>query len=612
MKKITALCLVLLLLCSGWQPSSSEEATAFDGLVQLAETSRKKTYVYNDYALGWNRYVLRNWIGEKGVKPPDMEEAYSQEIYQGLSSIKCDMDFTRSHWGGYIFNSGSLQAKSSEPMIATGDKFSGENLAGATKLEFFAKGKEGGEKVAFFCGGMGHDAFGESLPFADSSPQITTKTITLTTQWKPYSISLKEKDMSHISYGFAWIAYQEKNPNKEHITFYLDEIAYLFDAPQSYPLLLPSYAPYPTDTEEYIINTMGYINDNALALLAFLHLERPDLAIEIANGLVYASLHDRSFNDYRLRNAYMFGNIQSYPGWNSNLGDSYALIPGFYHHQTMKWHEDLYAVSSNLVTQAWAILALSHMAASFPKEKQYQVSAQHIADFALTYKDSIAPGFFSGWEGWEGAQSLNTYKETRENLMLYAAFSSLLTLENLSDEKKLLYTNALKSLEDFFLSQFDSTTGAFLSGEKQPSLEACYSLLDNGLAILLLPEKFSKEKQQALEYIEKNLSVEVKGLKGFCYCTLDKEGIFWQGSALMALVYQHLGEKEKADVLLHHLSLIQGEDGFVSIASKDYLATGRYSLHDNRPIYFFNRNHLGTTALVALAENALNPFSLFK
>lgn len=95
----------------------------------------------------------------------------------------------------------------------------GENLktAGYQKLTFWARGEKGTEVVEFKAGGI------EGKTHKDSFEASTGK-ITLGAEWQQYIMDLKDKDLSMVIGGFAWVATESTNP--EGLTFYLDDILY--------------------------------------------------------------------------------------------------------------------------------------------------------------------------------------------------------------------------------------------------------------------------------------------------------------------------------------------------------------------------------------------------
>ena len=608
MRKMIVLCLAVLLLfgCRKAEPPHPAGQSAVSALEQQLSVNDGKLYVYKDYALGWNRFVMRSWMGENGIIPPEMDEYCPDSPYAGMSCIRARIDFTAQAWGGYAFTGGSLATGDSEPLTSSGNIKSGTDLTGAVSLVFYAKGKEGGEKVEFFCGGMGYDNFGAAAAYADSTPAVSTGTVTLSKDWEEYVIPLKEKDMSSIGYGFAWVAYADRNKNTDEIEFYLDEICYRFDDGRNGMLLAPSFEPYATDTEEYILNSIAYTNDNALACIALLRAGKTERAQQIADALAFAASHDRSFADGRLRNGYTCGNIESYPGWNSFLGGQFSLMPGFNHRQTMKWHEDFYTVSTSLISLSGSISALAEAAAACPEKTGYLDAAKRIAAFTLTLEDRRGGGFYSGYEGWEGAQTINLRKPVRDNLQMLAALKKLLAAPGLTPEETAAYEQAVQNTEAYLLSRFDPHRGCFLPGSEVAVSADVICLLDNAMAILVLSDEYSAEKEKALQYIEQNLRTE----DGFACSNADLSGTGWEGTALMALVYLEHNRTDDARQLMESLDAAQADDGMMTAADINELFTGLANYHDNRPVLLYHRKHLGTTAMKALADMGKNPFRI--
>lgn len=93
----------------------------------------------------------------------------------------------------------------------------GYDLSGATKLTFWARGQNGGERIQEFkIGGI----MGE---YSDSDT-AGIGPVVLDKEWKQYTIDLKNRDLKYIIGGFAWSTNLDVNP--EGCTFYLDEIRY--------------------------------------------------------------------------------------------------------------------------------------------------------------------------------------------------------------------------------------------------------------------------------------------------------------------------------------------------------------------------------------------------
>ncbi len=171
----------------------------------------KPFIVYQDKGAA-NRFVPSGYMptGEC-IK---MDDAWKDNCQQSKSCIKVQYDIACSlkgrHWAGvYWLN----------PADNWGDRKGGYNLTGAKKLVFWARGENGGEKIAEFrLGGVGQ---GREYPDSDTA---SIGPVILSKQWKEYEIDLRGKDLTSISGGFAWIANVDDNPAS--CTFYLDNIRY--------------------------------------------------------------------------------------------------------------------------------------------------------------------------------------------------------------------------------------------------------------------------------------------------------------------------------------------------------------------------------------------------
>lgn len=92
----------------------------------------------------------------------------------------------------------------------------GYNLTQATRLTFWARGKEGGEIVEFKIGGTA-----ANYPDSDN---LSTGDITLTRDWTQYAIDLSQAELVYISAGFGFVLKQDMNP--QGCTFFMDDIKY--------------------------------------------------------------------------------------------------------------------------------------------------------------------------------------------------------------------------------------------------------------------------------------------------------------------------------------------------------------------------------------------------
>ncbi len=195
----------------GPAPQKAREAISGPVTQDLSKGSFAPFYVYQDKA-SKNRYIPSGYMPTGECLT--LDDGWQYDVQDGKTCIRVVYDVACSKegrkWVGIYWQN---------PADNWGDKKGGYNLAGATKLVFWAKGEMGGERVEEFrIGGLGANRLYPDSDSAAIGPVI------LTNQWKEYTVDLRGKDLSYVSGGFAFSANVEGNPH--HCTFYLDNIRY--------------------------------------------------------------------------------------------------------------------------------------------------------------------------------------------------------------------------------------------------------------------------------------------------------------------------------------------------------------------------------------------------
>lgn len=174
-----------------------------------AVSSFKAFPVYTDGRSPDNHYILSGYMGDYSDVKIDISSF--DNPYSGSTCIKTVYSNAISQgarWCGVYWQS---------PANNWGDRKGGYDLTGATKLTFWARGENGGERIEEFKLGGITGLYPDS-DIAGIGPVL------LTTDWKQYEIDLRGKDLSYISGGFAWATNLDVNP--DGATFYLDDIRY--------------------------------------------------------------------------------------------------------------------------------------------------------------------------------------------------------------------------------------------------------------------------------------------------------------------------------------------------------------------------------------------------
>jgi len=174
-----------------------------------ASAAKGTFYIYADKGARVNHFAPSGWMGDYGdIKLNDGE---TENPADGKTCIKVSYaakGAQGANWAGIFWQ---------QPPNNWGDKPGGYDLSNMKRLTFWARGAEGGEKIAEFKVG------GITGEHGDSDSQ-SIGPVVLTKDWKKYTIDLADKNLSHIVGGFCWSASRDDNPNG--FTLYLDEIRF--------------------------------------------------------------------------------------------------------------------------------------------------------------------------------------------------------------------------------------------------------------------------------------------------------------------------------------------------------------------------------------------------
>ncbi len=201
MKKLAILLVLLAMVgCAAGRSYAADPAV---------NAAFKRFNVYTDRSVRDNHFIPSGWMGDYGdIK---IDAGCKDNPHSGTTSIKIAYSAEQKQgagWCGIFWQN---------PANNWGTKQGGFDLTGAKKLTFWARGERGGEVLAEVKVG------GITGEYSDSD-SASIGPITLTRDWKEYTIDLAGKNLSYISGGFCWSASAADNPNG--FTIYLDEIYY--------------------------------------------------------------------------------------------------------------------------------------------------------------------------------------------------------------------------------------------------------------------------------------------------------------------------------------------------------------------------------------------------
>jgi hypothetical protein len=565
-------------------------------------------------------------------KAPDQNAAVSVNgswtlnPHTGATAIRCVFtDAAGPNFGGMYFLNGVLPPGETKPQVNFGTApDAGIDLAGAVRLTFWARGEQGGEEIEFFMGGVGRDP-GTGAPqetYPDSTPRVPSQgtVFVLTTDWRQFSISLVGRDLGYVLGGFAWIADDAHNPGGA--VFYLDDIQYELsgsarDRRLGEPRFLASFLTLPVQPDPFDANTdddidfvqrnTAFAYDNAVALLAFLASGcEDDLARArlIGDAFVYAAANDRTFDDGRIRSAYAAGDIALPPGWTPNGRAGTVPIPGFYDEASQEFIEILQE-ASDVGNNAWPMIALVALHRR-TGEPAYLEPARRIGEFIRTCRNDV--GTFRGFQGGiDGPETVTPIRRAwgsvEHNLDVFAAFRAM--AEVTGDGSWM--ADALHA-EAFVEAMWDTGRGCILAGTLDPEnrneVPGQLPCDVQSWTSLAIPGSLALHPG-LLECAELHHRTTDAGFSGFDF-NEDLDGVWFEGTAHMAIAYAHAGDLARAAALVAELQRARntppyGDGAGIAASSRDGLTTGFGSK-------FFRRLHIAATAWSYMAEVGFNPF----
>lgn len=592
--------------------------------------------VYTDVSSPCSHFVAFGKI-PSAAAPVAVYGSEESTKHSGATSIRFSLTSTdRSQYGGYYLLAGVLPRDAVAPIPDFGTTpNAGYDLTGATELTFWARGAGGGEVVDFFVGGVGRNP-ANNEPYPDSpypeSATVSKITQTLSASWRQYNIPLAGKDLSYVLSGFGWSAAVANNPNGA--TFFVDDIEFRLSPAAmarrlAEPRFLTSFVTLPRQPDpfdnvsrgdlDFVLRNTAFSYDNALALLAFLAAGNADglrRAELVGRAFVYAMEHDRRFEDGRVRSAYASGDLRVPPAWTPNGKVGTVAVPGYYIDSERKFYE-VEQHATDVGNNAWVMIGLLalHRRTGSP---EYLSAARRTGDFIERFR--VSSGLFQGYRGGEDFPESTeigprSWASSEHNLDVFAAFS---TMHGITREDA--WSAGAAHAQSFVEAMWDTSRECFLAGTDNPTVRnererqlpldvQAWNVLARRDALVAHPN--------LLACPEGYHRVSSDGFVGFDFND-DKDGVWFEGTAQMAVAYTLATQPTKAEQLLAELRRAQSMahsdlPGGLWAASKDGVSTGFdvvTSPTTSVPFELFRRVHVGATAWNVFAQQGMNPYYL--
>ena len=606
-------------------PTSAARVSAKAAIASLAATMdqfHNRLAVYDDVSSAGSHFTTFGLIPGAGA-PVTINGSWAQRPHAGATCIQFAYQ-PSAPFAGVVMLNGVLPAGTVAPLPNMGEVHNaGIDLSGATSLVFWARGERGGERITFYMGGSGYEGgTGDVLPGVE--PDSTTslsRAFTLTNKWKAYSIDVARANLSYVLNGFGWVASSKDNPGGA--VFYVDDIQYTLSpaakrARLELPRFLRSYATHPVQSDpiagdfDLRFRNAAFTYDNAMAILAFLADGTADnlrRARQIGDAFIYASTHDRALNNGALRSVYAAGDIALPDGWLANGRSGTVASPGFYDEPAGRF-VDLWTQGDDLGAldvgnNAWVMIA---QLALFRRtlDQRYLSEAALLGTFIEGFLSTAGdyPGYLGGTSSPDfPAATPRTYASTEHNIDAFAAFTSLY---NATGDARWKHDADLAA--SFVAKMWDPVVAAFRAGTLDPhtrnELAGQLPIDVQAWSVLSLPNVLV-DHPEILVSATGHQGVTQRKLTGFDFND-DRDGIWPEGTAQMAVAYAFAHETSRARALQASLLTLQRTPGIgdafgISASVNDALSTGfRFE--------YFRRLHVGATAWNVLGQLSINPY----
>lgn len=603
-------------------PAQQSAEASLGYLRRVMDQFHDRVIVYSDVSAAGNHFLAFAKIPGAN-SAASINGSFANSPHSGATSIRCEFrNTTGDNFAGFYFLNGILPSGAFAPQLNFGTvPNAGINLTSATALTFWARGENGGERIEFFMGGVGRNPVtGDAVaPFPDSTPVVRTP-VTLSAQWRQFRIDLAGRDLSYVLGGFGWISNATNNP--QGAVFYLDDIQYELSSTRrdqrlNEPRFLASFTTLPVQPDPFdsnqdddidlVLRNLAFTYDNALALLAFLadgsadSLRRARL---IGDAFVYASQHDRVFNDGRLRSAYAAGDISLPPGWTPNGRAGTVPIPGFFDETQQKFFE-VGQEAIDTGNNAWAMIALLALYRT-TQQSDYLDTAGRLGDLIYSFRNDTGQyqGFLGGIDNPESTTpTQRMFASVEHNLDVFAAFTMMSRF--LTDPK---WREDIEHARQFVETMWDSSKSCYLAGTNNPNeLNTTTGQLPldvQAWSVLALPNALTTHPE-VLDCAERNHRTLSDGFSGFDF-NEDKDGVWFEGTGHMAVAYGLANRLSEAEDLREELRRGQqtqpfGDEAGIVAASHDGVST-------NFGFKLFRRLHVGATAWSVFAQLGFNPY----
>jgi len=572
----------------------THQKLAYNHIDEVMDKYHNSFNVYTNFVDGGNHFNPSAWMKSEYCNKSFSEilyhySNYNSDCYSGTSCI--EISYTPCAWAGIRY----IEPEYNDYQGYSLGDFPGYNLQGASQLTLWAKGSGyGNQKVEFFVGGINEGEYPDTIPIIYSTEG---KEVRLTNQWKKYTIDLtnipENSNLINIIGGFGFVS-----SSGEPITFYLDEIKYDVSFLDDLRFIRSFETISSTNEPDKYLTNICYTYDNALALIAYIAKNDLKRARILADSFIFAQKNDGTFHDNRLRNGYMSGDIYKIDHINQTKS---IRLPGIWNFERGQFEVDEFCSGSHVGNVAWAMLALITFYETV-HETKYLTSSIALGEWIENNTRNNEVGGYSGGYELKNDQYINVkWISTEHNIDVYAAFERLYRLTN-----NIVWHERANHAKLFIEKMWNEGEGHLWTG-RSPDGETNKDFipLDVHPWALMALNKYN----EGLSWCEQYCYTETSSFKGFDFSyspTTTPDGVWFEGTAQMALAYQINSEYTKANIYIKEIE--KAQEYAPNTNGKGIVAASIDELTTFISWKYYSRLHIGATAWFIFAKLGYNPY----
>lgn len=179
-------------------------------------------------------FIPHGWMPEECVQMIILDIWYPKDPHDGKNCIAVTFEWKKDPWWCGIAWMTWEKDKQGKPWWGQDDSGPVYDLTGTKRLVFFSRGKNGNERIQVKIGILCDKPFGDVIKKdgVKIEKPIESDWLTLTEEWREYTLDLEGFDLEKIANGFTLVSERRQQADEAApVSFFIDDIYYSWEPP---------------------------------------------------------------------------------------------------------------------------------------------------------------------------------------------------------------------------------------------------------------------------------------------------------------------------------------------------------------------------------------------